>query len=301
MRTHLIAVACVGALSGCGQTGEYASEDAADPVMMEIAPAAGAAASAGQPSGTAPVPAIPARIAYTYRYTLSLPTERALSLMARHEQACIEAGPTVCQVLGATSIRHGQDTLSARLELRATPTWIAGFRRGVGEQAEEAGGRVASSSTESEDLTRQLTDTDARLNALTTLRDRLQQLLANRSGPLEQLLEVERELARVQGELDGTRSALETMRTRVATSRLTVNYQSAGQLAPDSAWRPISNALSNALTAFTSTLGALILIVAGLLPIALVAIPLVWLGLKWRARRNQKTLAKPKRAKTDQP
>lgn len=294
MRTHLIAFACVAALSGCGEAGEYASEGAAEPVMMEVAPAADASASAGEASGAAPVPATPARIAYIYRYTLSLPTDRALSLMARHEQACIEAGATVCQVLGATSSRYGQDSLSARLELRATPVWIAGFRNGLGEQAEEAGGRVASSSTESEDLTRQLTDTQARLNALTTLRDRLQELLANRLGPLEQLLEVERELARVQGELDATRSALETMRTRVATSRLTIDYESAGQLAPDSAWRPISNALDNALTAFTSTLGALILILAGLLPVALVVVPVIWLGLKWRARRRAKAAgAKP--------
>ena len=297
MRAQLVIVAAAAAaLSACGQTSEYAADEASE-VMMEVAPATDAAASAGEPGGPGAaetVPATAARIAYAYQYTLSLPTERALSLMARHEQACIEAGPTVCQVLGATSSRYGQDSLSARLELRATPAWIAGFRGGVGEQAEEAGGRVASSSTESEDLTRQLTDTEARLTALTTLRDRLQQLLATRSGPLEQLLQVERELARVQGELDATRSALETMRTRVATSRLTVNYESAGQLAPDSAWRPVSDALSNALTAFTSTLGALILILAGLLPVALLAVPIVWLGLKWRARRRARAAgAKP--------
>jgi len=297
MRAQLVIVAVsAAALSACGQASEYTADEASE-VMMEAAPAEDAAASAGEPGGSGAaetVPATAARIAYAYQYTLSVPTERALSLMARHEQSCIEAGPAVCQVLGATSSRYGQDSLSARLELRATPAWIAGFRSGVGDQAEEAGGRAASSSTESEDLTRQLTDTEARLNALTTLRDRLQQLLATRSGPLEQLLQVERELARVQGELDATRSALETMRTRVATSRLTVNYESAGQLAPDSAWRPVSDALSNALTAFTSTLGALILIIAGLLPVALLAVPVVWLGLKWRARRRAKAAgAKP--------
>lgn len=297
MRAQLvIAAAAAAALSACGQTSEYTADEASE-VMMEVAPATDAAASAGEPGGSGAAETVPttaARIAYAYQYTLSLPTERALSLMARHEQACIEAGPAVCQVLGATSSRYGQDSLSARLELRATPAWITSFRSGVGEQAEEAGGRVASSSTESEDLTRQLTDTEARLTALTTLRDRLQQLLATRSGPLEQLLQVERELARVQGELDATHSALETMRTRVATSRLTVNYESAGQLAPDSAWRPVSDALSNALTAFTSTLGALILILAGLLPVALLAVPIVWVGLKWRARRRARAAgAKP--------
>jgi hypothetical protein len=49
-----------------------------------------------------------------------------------------------------------------------------------------------------------------------------------------------------------------------------------------------------------STLGALILIVSGLLPIALIAVPLAWLALKWRARRNQKT-ARPKAVEIDQP
>ncbi|MFN3817158.1 hypothetical protein [Brevundimonas sp.] len=36
------------------------------------------------------------------------------------------------------------------------------------------------------------------------------------------------------------------------------------------------------------------------LPIALIAVPLVWLTLKWRARRNQKA-ARPKTVETDQP
>ena len=57
MRTRLIVVACVVALSGCGQASEYTSEDAAEGAMMEVAPAGDAAASAGEP--TAPAPATP--------------------------------------------------------------------------------------------------------------------------------------------------------------------------------------------------------------------------------------------------
>lgn len=303
MRDRVLIAACLLALSACGsESGRmYASDSSADMAVMESAPPAEAAASTAD--GQTQVPASPARIAYAYRYTLSLPTERAVSLMARHEQACIEAGPATCQVLGSTSDRYGRDMLRAQLEMRAAPAWIARFRHGVGEETEQAGGRVVSAATDSEDLTRQLSDTEARMTALTTLRDRLQQLLATRSGPLEQLLQVERELARVQGELDATRSALEIMRTRVATSRLTVDYQSAGQLAPDSAWRPVSEALSNALATFMTTVGALILIVSALLPIGLLAAPLIWLGLKWRARRKAKQTAAvpPSPDRTDQP
>ena len=120
MRAHCLIAAAVVALSACGQTSEHTAEEASEVHMLE-APPADAAASAGEPGGSGAaetVPATAARIAYAYQYTLSLPTERALSLMARHEQACIEAGPTVCQVLGATSSRYGQDSQSARLELR---------------------------------------------------------------------------------------------------------------------------------------------------------------------------------------
>ena len=208
----------------------------------------------------------------------------ATTLMAKHEQACIAAGPSVCQVIGSNSSRVGRDSIEASLEMRATPAYVARFRAALDGEAKGAGGRVAQQAVESEDLTRQLVDTEARMRAMETLRDRLQQLLATRSGPLEQLLQVERELARVQGELDATRSALTVMRTRVQTSRLDVTYRAAGQLAPDSALRPVTDALGQAAYLFMSTLGALIMLLAGALPLLLVIAPLAWLGWRWRQR-----------------
>src|SRR5690606_6160944 len=126
--------------------------------------------------------------------------------------ACVSAGPAVCQVIGSESTRHGRDSLSARLEIRAVPAFLTPFRARLEGDTTTAGGRVAMVATDSEDLSRSLSDTEARIRALSTLRDRLLQLLATRNAPLEQLLQTERELARVQGELDATRSALEMMR-----------------------------------------------------------------------------------------
>lgn len=291
--------------AGCGQpAGEIANSndavnleiaapaaDVAAPPPASAAPATPASAAAEQ-STTAPAPAPQAaRIAYVYRYGLELPVEKAPALMARHEQACTAAGPAVCQVIGSNSSRYGRDQLTAQLEIRATPAFIAAFRRRLAGDAEAAGGRIAQAATESEDLTRVMVDTEARLRALTTLRDRLQQLLATRSGPLEQLLATERELARVQGELDAARSSLEVMRTRVATSRLIIEYTAEGQLAPDSAFRPATEALDNALTVFMGMVGALILFFAGALPLVLVGAPLVWLVLRWRRRERERRAA----------
>jgi hypothetical protein len=256
------------------------------------ADAAAPTAAPATPAGAPPTAAVQAAsIAYVYRYGLELPADRAPALMSRHEQACVAAGPSVCQVIGSQSSRYGRDELTARLEIRATPAFLTAFRAGLAGDAEAAGGRVAMAATDSEDLTRALVDTEARMRALSTLRDRLQQLLATRSAPLEQLLATERELARVQGELDAARSTLEVMRTRVATSRLIIDYSAEGQLAPDSAFRPVTEALDSALAVFMTVVGALILFLAGALPFLLLGAPLVWLLLRWRTRRREQRLA----------
>jgi hypothetical protein len=294
-------------MAGCSQSAPDASYSD-EAVSMEMAPPSATAADAAAPAASAPTSSTTtpppsaavqtASIAYVYRYGLELPVDRATVLMSQHEQACVAAGPAVCQVIGSESSRYGRDQLTAQLEIRATPAFLTGFRGRLAGDAEAAGGRVAMAATDSEDLTRELVDTEARVRALTTLRDRLQQLLASRSGPLEQLLATERELARVQGELDASQSMLEVMRTRVATSRLIITYRAQGQLAPDSAFRPVSEALDSALTVFMSMVGALILFLAGALPLLIVVVPLAWLGLRWRRRLRADRLA-AKRAREE--
>lgn len=265
------------------------AEAASPAAPIRIAPPVNPAQLPGAAPAMAPVQ--PSQIAYVYSYGLELPASRAPELMRRHEQACVAAGPAVCQVIGAETSRYGNDAVSARLELRAAPAFLNRFRAGLEGDAEKAGGWLAMASTSSEDLTRQLSDTEARLRALSTLRDRLLQLLATRSAPLDQLLATERELARVQGELDATTSALAVMRTRVAMSRVTVDYQAQQQFASDGVFSPVANALKGSLRAFMGTLGVLIYAIAMLAPLGLLLSPLLWLGLRWRKRRTDRKAA----------
>lgn len=293
-----VGLAATLALAGCDSPRADADHAVAVDMIMPSPGAAPAMPAAAETAGeTGPAAAIapvqPSQIAYVYNYGLELPANRAPELMRRHEQACVAAGPAVCQVIGAETSRYGNDAVSARLELRAAPAFLNRFRAGLEGDAEKAGGRLAMASTSSEDLTRQLSDTEARLRALSTLRDRLLQLLATRSAPLEQLLATERELARVQGELDATTSALAVMRTRVAMSRVTVDYQAQQQFASDGVFSPVANALKGSLRAFMGTLGVLIYALATLAPLGVVLGPLIWLGLRWRRRRLAERKAAP--------
>jgi len=137
-------------------------------------------------------------------------------------------------------------------------------------------------------LTRSIVDTEAQLRAQRTLRDRLQALLASRPGKLSDLLDVERELARVQGVIDSTQSNLAVMRARVDMSALTIDYASAGAPVTDRTFAPIREALVDFLRLAAEGVATMIKIAAVALPWVL----LVWL-IVWAFRAMRRRARKP--------
>jgi hypothetical protein len=186
--------------------------------------------------------------------------------MDAHQKACAAAGAAACQVIASS--RGGTDggVSEAVLSMRASPAWIARLRGGLDADAKAAGGRVTDSQVTSEDLTRSIVDGEARLRAQTALRDRLQKLLAERPGKLAELLEVERELARVQGEIDSAQSTLAVMKTRVVTSALTLRYESGAVTRPTGAWAPLAQAFADVAAILARSLAGLVTLVAWAAP-----------------------------------
>lgn len=301
-----ILVAATLACAGCGRQrySEYASSEAAmiapmSPAQYEPAAAAAAAADAAASASAAPrtpgvnVPAGPPMLAYAYSYGLSVPVNRVAELKSRHEAACTRAGHQQCQVVSSSLTDTGQDAISGELVMRAAPAWLQRFREGLADEARSAGGRVIRSEVTSEDLSRQIVDVEAALKAKTTLRDRLQALLASRPGKVSDLLEVERELARVQQEIDSAQSQLAVMRGRVATSEITVSYESETVLAPAGVWRPLTDALGGFLRMVAMSLGSMVLLLGALLPWTVLLGVLYWIFRKrlpkprWPFRRRR--------------
>ncbi|MFM7626383.1 MAG: DUF4349 domain-containing protein [Gammaproteobacteria bacterium] len=240
------------------------------------------AAGPNQPSGPAPV----LYLAYSYAVWLELPSERLASVMDRHVQACQTAGPRRCQLIDSARSGDPESSMEGNVSLRGEPAWLNTFKSGMEQEAAAAGGRVVSESTNSEDLTRQIVDTEARLRAQTALRDRLQELLRSRPGRLADLLEVERELARVQSEIDSVQSALAVMRTRVAMSELNLRYRSAPRPVGSQTFEPLRQAFANFLGVVVGGFAAIVYVIAALIPFAIVFIPIGWLLLRWRRSRG---------------
>lgn len=229
-------------------------------------------------------------LAYSYAIGMQLPGEQVIPLMGAHEKACRDAGPRLCQLIGSTRSGDPQSYLSGSISLRGEPAWLQRFMGGLEGQARDAGGKIASESISTEDLTRAIIDTEATLRAKTALRERIQALLRSHPGKLSDILEAERELARVQGEIDSITSNLAAMRTRVSMSALTLSYESKPRSVAGDTFEPLTQAFASFLSVIVQGFAAIVLIVAGVLPFAIVFGLIAWLLIWIRNKRGGRFL-----------
>ncbi len=233
-------------------------------------------------------------IAYVHSIGLRIPVKAIEPAMQAHIDACNTAGPSVCVVTNSWLNAYSDDQSSASLNLRATPAWIETFLAGVEAEAEAAKGEVTNRQTTAEDLTVSIIDTGARLKAQETLRGRLEQLLESRPGELKDVLETERELARVNGEIDSLKSSLAALRQRVDMSQLSVSYETKTDPLSQGALTPIGDAFGSFFYNLSSAIAAVVTAFAVGLPWLLLigALLWIWLRLIWpRIRRKKPPVA----------
>ena len=240
-----------------------------------------------------PAPGEPAAeqyIAYRHSLGLTLPRGQVDPMMAAHTEACRAAGTATCIVINSNVYSQDEDYASGHLSIRATPAWIERFMGGVEADAEQSGGEVTQRSTSAEDLTRQIIDTGARLEAQKTLQTRLLSLLERRDGELGELLQIERELARVTGQIESIEAQLKTLRLRVSMSSLEINYQSKVPAFSGSRENPLGQAFGDFFYNLSGAIAAVITAFAIGLPwILLIGLFLwIWLKLIWPRLRGRK-------------
>lgn len=238
-----------------------------------------------------PEPETETYLAYRYAYGLRAPADAVRPLVQQHQQACEAAGPSLCQIVNSNVTEAGSDRVSARLVIRAEPGWLTTFRAGLEADAENAGGEVTSSSQSAEDLTRPILDTQARLDAQIQLRERLTGLLDRQGANIEELIRVERELARVNGDIESATAQLRAMRARVSMSIADLNYQSEIRPISRSTVNPVGEAVRDFAGIVLSGLAVMIRLIAGILPWLILVIPGIWLFGRWRRSVNRRKAA----------
>ncbi|WP_439634269.1 DUF4349 domain-containing protein [Glycocaulis sp.] len=298
------AVLAALALAACGNggqdggdryRGDAAVDAASSPQMYEMALSSRQASPAPPPPPQAGAQDEQAALlAYAHNYGLRLPARVLADVHTAHQQACAAAGGSVCRVVSATINDPDGERPSGALEIRARPDWIASFRERLAGEVDEAGGNIQSENTSVDDLTTQIVDGEARLRAQTALRDRLQALLETNEGPMADILAVERELARVQSDIDARASVIAALRTRVETSRLTLHYQPIVSQTSPVRFNPIMQALEDFTDTLSEGVAAVIVFIAVILPWLILIIPAVFL-IRWllARRKRGKAAARP--------
>jgi hypothetical protein len=146
-------------------------------------------------------------------------------------------------------------------------------------------GKVETVNSNAQDIGEEFVDVTARVNNAKRLEDRLISLLSNRTGKLDEVLRVERELARVREEIERYEGRLRFLSSRVATSTLTITVHEPSPILGNSPGEnPIAAALRRAWKNFVALVAGVIASLGVLIPLALVALA----GWTWYRRWKQR-------------
>ncbi len=221
----------------------------------------------------------------------------APTMVIRNGQASVEVDkldPAIAKIrqlatqlggyIANSSVVGGRDQVkSATLELKIPAQRFDQAVNGLGTL-----GKVESVNATAEDVGEEYVDITARVNNAHRLEDRLIALLATRTGKLQDVLSVERELARVREEIERYEGRLRYLKTRVAVSTLSITvHEPVPILGQSPGENPITAAIRQAWRNFVGFIAACIASLG-------VVIPLVVLVLAgWLAYRKFRRTFKP--------
>lgn len=136
--------------------------------------------------------------------SLKSSSEKSVALVARHKA-----------LITSSSLTDDRYEATIRVPATSLPSLMESL---------ESVGRVTSSHISMDDVTEAYRDLEAALKNKRALRDRLRSLLS-RATKIEDILKIEKELSRVQTELDQMEARMKSMRSKVAHSTLDLSIK----------------------------------------------------------------------------
>ncbi|MGH7664187.1 MAG: DUF4349 domain-containing protein [Gemmatimonadaceae bacterium] len=183
-----------------------------------------------------------------------------------------------------TSMQTGQEQLrSATLELKIPAARFNDAVTGL-----RPIGELESVDVVAQDVGEEYVDITARVENARRLEERLINLLARRTGDLEDVLAVERELARVRGEIERYEGRMRYLRSRASVSTLSVTvHEPPPIVGPYASSNPIAEAFRQAWRNFVGFVAAIIASLGILIPLGAIVIIafLLWRRMPRRPRR----------------
>jgi hypothetical protein len=280
-------VACDRSLSSSRSAGELrdakAQNKAASPVTL---------GEVGEPSVSqreAPASAPPQD-----QWFQAVALDPASRLIVRTGQASIEVDslePSMMELrrlvqrvggfVADASVQSGRNQLrSATLQLKVPASRFDELTQGL-----DPLGRLQSVNVAAEDVSEEFVDLTARVANGRRLEDRLVELLRTRTGKLQDVLSVERELARVREEIERMEGRMRFLKTSAQLSTLSVNlYEPVPIVASHPGRSVITEAFKTAWRNFVGVAAGMIASLGFVVPIVILGWGALILGKKYKRR-----------------
>jgi hypothetical protein len=143
-------------------------------------------------------------------------------------------------------------------------------------------GRLEFVNVSAEDVSEEFVDLTARAANGRKLEERLIELLRTRTGKLQDVLSVERELARVREEIERIEGRLRYLRTSAQLSTLSVSLHEPLPIVATQGRGPIAEAFREAWRNFVGVLAGAIASLGYLVPVVVLGWGILTIGRKWR-------------------
>ncbi len=295
------------AVAGCDRSARESEVASAAASSVAPAPApeyspgraAKATADAAGLGARAYAPEVPANIPSTFPTSSSAADSMASAMIIRTGTASIEvdsleSGIAAIRALATslggyvanTSMQAGNAQVhSATLQLR-----LPSVRFDDALAALRPIGKLESTNVNAEDVGEEYVDVSAQVANGRKLEQRLIQILATRTGKLSDVLAVERELARVRGEIDRQEGRLRYLRAHAAMSTLAITvHEPLPIVGQQGSGGVIAESFRQAWRNFVSFVAGFIAALGTLVPL-LVLLGLVGYGVVRVARRTKRQL-----------
>ncbi|MEI2636424.1 MAG: DUF4349 domain-containing protein [Methylotenera sp.] len=277
-------------LVACGQQTPETAPAPASVSMGRAMPKMMADASGGAEQSLTEI-SEPAVTTHPERKYIALRHHLQIETPAKKMQAAFDAAVRHCEALNCQllSAYFNKETPysppSASLSARIPPRNVEIFLTGLAKS-----GEILQHGRDSEDKTNQVVDTDARIKNLTELRDRLRLMLTDKTAKFKDIIEVERELANTQSQLDSMMSMRKILSQETDLVAVNIDFTAAQGITEQGFFAPVARALKDAGRVMMESLAAVITFVMSAIPWLLIGIPVIWLVRRYWTKIRTKLM-----------
>ncbi len=287
----LAAILLAASVAGCAKKEEAPPGVGLRPAAKAVREAPPAAADKQAPSQP-PAPVSPQRkIIVTHEISVEVQdfakSYEAVSRMAE------QAGGYNTE---ANQFREHDGARRGKVAMRVPPQRVGGLLDAVRRL-----GTVVSEGSKGEDVTEQYYDLETRLRNAKAAEKRLVELLGARTGKLADVLEVERELTRVRGDVESMEARKRNMELLTAMTTIVVELSEPHRAVPAARriWEPVRTALGDGLAILALSLRYAILVVIGAIPWLAILAAIFYVRKRYKGRRTAGDEEKAKPATGD--